>query len=406
VIRLRRVSAPFLLGALLLFSLSIPWMVEAIFPGNGGPSTRPPEEVPLWNDGQGPRATAADTAANRQWEADAPEVAWAPPLGSDADALGDSLYEDPAVPANRDRTPPDKFRLGPGVFVSYERSWDNLETARQIVTGGAYVYLSTHSRVTGAVRELRFWDDADGRLRGRGGWLEGFHRLNERWTIDESIGVDTYEGLHASLHGHARGAWLPTEDLYASFTAQWTDLWERLPAIEDKIRLFVLTPYLYYKFLRRAWVEGYVSRVFYSDDNRRHTWGAETGYFLVPDIGLSLSAGAESHSFRENKPLYWSPDYYALFYGRLRATRNYDENPFTPWPREALSRSDRLGYVAEYLIGVDDDRGVDHLVRGGLSWRAGRRVRLKAEMSHLESANRFDDNYAENRVEGRIDVGF
>lgn len=409
MIRFRKgLSSAALLAFLVAAALSIPWMVEAIFPGGGGPAAPAPPEEPLWEEsGYSDWQRQRDWEANKRWEEDAPVLAWAPNAGAEGASEIYTSDDGRILPDGEtaSATPTDEQNLRPGAFIEYDRYWDSLELVRQIFTGGAYVFLSPRTRLTAAYRELRF-KDTTGRINGRGGWLEAHHRLNEELLLNGSIGLDSYDGLHISWHGHALAGWTPRPDLYASLTVAKNDMWERLVNIQDKLAVTTLTPYIYYAFHPRAWVEGHWQVGWLNDDNVRQSLGGEMGYFLHRPSGFSISGGAEAYGFQDATAAYWSPSFYSFVFGRLRATRNYNDNPFRAWPENTPPWQERWGYVAEYLAGFSDDSLWDHFLRGGLGYQLTRRVRLRAEISHLSSNSRFDSHYTENRANALIDVGF
>lgn len=402
----RRIAQGAIFSVLLLMSVAIPLMIEAIFPGGRGESAVDhPAEVPVATLPSSSRTDAIDTRENIAWlSGDAGSVLDAG-AGSARDAAEDALDADADGVVESEEGPGLPLDLRPGVFVGYTRSWDNLEIRREQYTAGAFTFISSHTRLQASASRLRLYDDTD-KLYGEAFRFDGAHRLPGGWLLEEGIELDQYDHLHDSWNGDARLSGALTPKLGVTIEGGRSDMWERLPNIRDRLRLWQAGLGLFYQLLPRWWLAGYGNAGWLSDSNGRLSLGGEGGYMIFERIGLSASAGMETTTFREQRLTYWSPAYYHYIFGRLRLTRNFERYPFEPLPSDPMTRAERWGYLAEVTSGVNDDGRLESSFRAGVRYRATRSVSFHGLFYHLASDGRFDDSFAENRVDAGAEVRF
>jgi len=400
----RRVGQGVIFAALLFMTITIPLMIEAIFPGGrGGSSSDLPLELPV--------QSAPSSSASNERIRTSENVAWlrgdgGSILDAGAESAVESDEEEEAEAVELDQAVAGlPLDLRPGVFAGYTRSWDNLEIRREQIALGAFVFLSSHTRLQASGARLFFRDDTD-KISGNALRLDGAHRLPSGWLLEEGLERDDYDGLHDSWNGDARLSGPITSRLALTLEGGRSDMWERLNNIRDRLRLWQAGLGLYYQLLPRWWLAGYGNGGWLSDHNGRSSLGGEAGHVISPRLGFSASAGAEVTSFRDQEATYWSPSYYHYIYGRLRLTRNFERAPFERLPGNPMTRAERWGYLAEFTGGVNDDGRYEQGLRGGLRWRATRSLSFHAEFFHLDSNGRFDETYSENRLDTGVEVRF
>jgi hypothetical protein len=296
--------------------------------------------------------------------------------------------------------------LRPGVYVGYTRSSDSLEIRREQFAAGAFVYISSHTRLGLSGARQRFHDDVD-KIYARAIRFDAAHRLARGWLLEEGVEHTTYDGLFDSWDGNVRVSGALSPRVGIAVEGSHRDVQERLINIRDKLGLWEAGVSLFFELFPRWWLAGIANGGWYSDHNARLLTGAETGYVVSPKAGLTLSVGAEATTFREQEITYWSPSYYHYVYGRIRLTRDYERAPFEPRRASPGGWRDRLGYLAEVTSGVNDDGNLESSGRAGLELRATDRLTFRAEGFHLDSEGRFDENsYSENRIDATAEVRF
>ncbi|MBV9080972.1 MAG: hypothetical protein JO102_07655 [Elusimicrobia bacterium] len=390
--------------ALLIATLCLPLLIEAIFPPGDNSGANLPPERPLRSGGSlGASSEDARVKDNLAWlagdagsvldlegEQTAEEAAAAQEAAAAAEALGSA---EPALD------------LRPGALLGYTRSWDSLDIIREIYTAGAFFYIKSHTRIQGSLSRLRFKDDAD-KIYGDAYRLDGAHRLPAGWLLEEALERDEYDHFHGSWNGEARLSGALTPRLGVSIDGGRSDMWERLDNIRDRLHLWQANLGLFYQLMERWWASAFASGGWLSDHNNRAGYGGETGYVLMPRIGLTASVGGETTQFQNNQPTYWSPNFYGYIYGRLRLTRNFERAPFEPLPGKPMTRAERWGYLAEFTGGVNDEGHYEQSMRAGLDFRVTRSLRLRTEFYHLDSKGRFQTEYSENRLNAGAEVRF
>jgi hypothetical protein len=398
----RRVSHAAIFVVLLLMSLSIPLMIQAIFPG-GQRHDAPAPEVPVTPPQPAPPGVEASrTTENYAWlSGDSGSVLDAGDGAADEVAAAEEALETDVA----DAEPELPLDLRPGVFAGYTRSWDSLDVRREQYSAGAFLYIASHTRLQASGARLFFRDDAD-KISGNAIRLDGAHRLPSNWLLEEAVERDDYDSLHHSWNGEMRlsGALLPR--LGFMLEGSRSDVWERLANIRDRLRLWQVGISLFYELLPRWWLAVFGNSGWYSDHNKRLLTGGEVGYEIAPRIGLSAAVGVEATRFSEQKSTYWSPSSYHYAYGRVRLSRDYERAPFEPRRASALSWKDRLGYLAEVTAGVNDDGHAEVSERAGLAIHATDSLSFRGEYFHLDSEGRFDDSYSENRLDLKGELKF
>jgi hypothetical protein len=388
---------------LLALSLSIPLMIEAIFPGGRSAKSATPPEEPVSN--AAPATSAVEDARLRD------NVAWLRGDGGSVLDAGDASLAEAAEEAATESEEPAnaesenaRLDLRPGLWIGYTRSWDSLDIRREQFAAGAFVFISSHTRIDLSGARLRFRDDVD-KIYGEAVRIDGAHRLGNEWLLEEGVEHDDYDHLHDSWNGNVRLSGALSPKVGIAVEGSRRDMWERLANIRNKLRLWEAGLSVFYQLLPRWWLSAMGTVGWYTDHNARLSPGAEIGYVLSPKAGLSLATGVEMSSFREQRDTYWSPNYYHYVYGRLRLSRDYERQPFEP-QRTTGGWRGRLGYLAEVTAGVNDEGHAEVSERAGLEVRPVDRLTLRAEFYHLDAEGRFDDTYAENRVDGRAEVRF
>lgn len=376
------------LSLLFLMGLSVPWALQAVFP-----PVKARTETPLGEE--------KPILPKPEWTNPQEKVAW----------LTTRRAEDEAWLNGQERDSDQEGVLDdrPSVFASYDRYWDSFKLVQERWRVGTGLFLFPHTYVEASVHELLFHDPFQ-TVKGRGGALELAHQWTERLVLQESLEVHHYEGLHDSVNGSVQANVQATEKLFVNLGARWEDVWERIAAITNRVRLFTVGPYVYYEFLPGWWLAGEYLYGHYTAqntrDNSRQFVMGELGYFLWKKLGLSLSGGVESYHFDHEAPFYWSPDHYRLLYGRIRMERGFEEPLFAQRLEKRLTLWNRLGYLLEYRVGLSNTDDVEHLVRAGLSYHLTERWNVRVEASRLDSNGRFDSHYSENKVEGKITYKF
>lgn len=404
----RRVSQAAVFVVLLAMSFSIPLMIEAIFPGgHGGDRVASPLEEEIVS--ARPASASAETGRTNQ------NYAWLRGDGGSVldsgDAAGSGADEEAVEAAvdletgSAEQERISRLDVRPGVFLGYTRSWDNLEIRREQFTAGAFAYIGRRNRVMLSGARLRFRDDTD-KISGKAFRLDGAHLLPGNWVLQEGVEHDDYDGLHSHWNGDVRlsGPIAPRIGIEVDGGRQ--DVWERLSNIRDKLSLWHVGASIFYELLPRWWLAALGRAGWYSDHNAKLLAGGEAGFVVSPRAGLSVAAGVETTTFKEQEATYWSPSYYHYVYGRIRLTRDYDRQPFEPVRPKPNGWRDRLGYLAEVTAGVNDDGHPEVSERAGLEVRPTANLSLRGEFFHLDSAGRFEDSYSENRVSGVVELRF
>jgi hypothetical protein len=397
----RRTAQGVIFAILFLMTLGIPLLIEAIFPpGDGANRPLPPEEA--ISTEAAPSTDADETARRRD------NVAWV--LGDEGSVLDANASETEeaakdAVEAEGGEAAEPTLDLRPGVFAGYSQSWDNFDIHREMFTGGAFFFPTNRLRLQASESRLRFRDDTD-KIYGNAWRLDGAERLPGEWLLEEGLERDTYDNLRKSWNGDARLSGALTPKLGVTVEGGRHDMWERLANITDALSLWQAGLGLFYQLLPRWWLAGFANGGWFSDHNNRASFGGEAGYVISPRWGLSAAAGAEETTFADGKATYWSPMYYHYIFGRLRLERNFERAPFEPLPGSPMTAAERWGYLAEFTGGVNDEGHYEQSMRAGLRLRATRSISGSVMIYHLDSDGRFDETYAENRVDGGIEVRF
>ncbi len=404
----RRVSQAAVFVVLLAMSFSIPLMIQAIFPGGhgGDHASAPPEEQIVSAHAASASSETSRTNQNYAWMRgdggsvlDGGDAAGA---GADDEAV-EAVVDVEVGSAEGERL--SHLDVRPGVFLGYTRSWDNLEIRREQFAAGVFAYIGQRNRVQASGARLRFRDNTD-RISGEAVRLDGAHLLPHAWVLQEGVEHDDYDHLHDHWNGDIRlsGAVAPKVGIEVDGGRQ--DVWERLTNIQDKLSLWSIGASIFYELLPRWWLAALGRAGWYSDHNAKLLAGGEAGYVVSPRMGLSVAAGIETTTFKDQEVTYWSPSYYHYVYGRIRLTKDYDHQPFAPVRPKANGWRDRLGYLAEVTAGVNDDGHPEISERAGLEVRPTGNLSLRGEFFHLDSAGRFEDSYSENRVNGVAEVRF
>ncbi len=389
---------------LLGMSMAIPMMIEAIFPPGSGGYNISPEEPLAVNHRSSDGIEDARFRDNLNWirGGDA---------GSALDSTGQGDVEEAEAAleleeeGTNDGSSRDNTDRRPGVFAGYTRSWDSLEIRREAFSGGAFVFISSHTRLQASGARLRFRDDND-RIYGEAWRIDGAHLLPKGWLLQEGLERDRYDGLHGDWNGDARLSGGIGSRLGITLDVAHRDMWERLVNVRDRLALWQAGIGLFYQLLPRWWIDGFATGAWLSDHNTRAGFGGEAGYTISKKIGLTASAGIETTSYADERPTYWSPAYYHLMFGRLRLTRNFERAPFEALPGRPMTAAERWGYLAEFTAGVNDEGRYEQSLRGGVKWRANRNVSLRGELYHLDSNGRFSQDYSENRLDTSVEVRF
>ena len=401
---MRRVGQTAIFIILVAMSLTVPLMIQAIFPpGNAGRSAPPPPEEAIM--------TAHPVSSAEENDRVHQNLAWLQGDTGGVTGIGEAVGASEAAEAAEQAAAesgevPRRFDRRPGIFLGYDRSWDSLSTHREQFIGGAFVYLNDRNRILASGARLRFRDDAD-KISGTAVRLEGAHRMGSDWLLQEGLEEDRYDHLHNDWNGDAKisGPIAPRVGIEVDGGHQ--DVWERLVNIHDRLSLWQAGVSLFFELVPRWWLAALGRVGWYSDHNEKLISGGEAGYVISPSKGLSAAAGVEATSFKDQHATYWSPSYYHYVYARLRLTRDYETTPFEPEPAKASSWRDRLGYLAEVTAGVNNRGFPEVSERAGVAVHATGALSLGAEYYHLDSSGRFDEGaYSENRVNATATVRF
>lgn len=382
---------------LFALSVSLPHIIQAIFPGGSVPgftkSSIPPEEPAVITKGESPVYQKVQMQENLAWIQGQDNVQLLRPADFPP---GEELEPGEEGFGAEERVSLD---LSPSLILEYNRSWDSLGTKREREAAGAAVFLSTRTEFQALVHHLRFDDNVD-EIQGNGGSLELSHRFDD-WELTGGALVHSYNSLHTSVNAYMEAGKVVTSKMYVTVRAAWTDMWERLANIRDKLRLFDIASAVTYHF-RQFW-SLYVLGDYgwYSDNNDRMIGVAEVTRQLPLLRGLSLGLGAEATTFLRQRPTYWTPSYYHLIYARLRWT-----NRPLPWPFPFTGAEDTeaptLTGLVEYIPGINNRGYFEQTATAGMRLRVTKRISLDGQFSYFDSDDRFDSHYDEKRVDGKV----